>query len=80
MNNDETWDNFIPTTTKDTSVADNNGRVMAWEFLSPVPSFSGRMSVDCYGQCMTKVRAKKMASFCLVFLTECHQYDLTSLT
>ena len=55
MNNDQMWDNFIPTTTKDPNFVDNHGQVVPMELTTPVPTFSGRLAVNCKNMCMTKV-------------------------
>ena len=55
MNNDQMWDNFIPTTTKDPNFVDNHGQVVPMELTTPVPTFSGRLAVNCKNKCMTKV-------------------------
>ena len=55
MNNDEMWDNFIPTTTKEPEFVDNHGQILPMELFTPVPTFSGRLAVQCYDMCSTKV-------------------------
>ena len=56
LNDDEMFDNQVPTRTQKVNMTDNYGHALAYKYLTPVPTFTGRWAVYTAGTFYSRVR------------------------
>ncbi len=59
LNDDEMFDNQVLSTTHKVNMTDHYGKPLAYKYLTPVPTLSGRWAVLTAGTFYTRVRKKE---------------------
>ncbi len=56
LNDDEMFDNQVHARTQKVNMTDNYGHALAYKYLTPVPTFTGRWAVYTAGTFYSRVR------------------------